>query len=352
MSTPNASLTPGGAETEISDLGEFALIERLIQPFGLRRGSTRKGPGDDAAVLDYEGMLPLVSNDLFTEGIHFDFTYTPLQHLGYKCVVAAISDILAMNGIPEQVLISMAVTNRFTVEMLETLYAGIRQACVAYEVDLAGGDIVSGKSGLTISVTAVGSVAAGQEVYRSGLKPNDLICVTGDLGGAYMGLQLLEREKQVFKQNPEVQPQLDSYPYILQRQLRPEVRLDVVEYFARENILPTAMIDISDGLSSELLHLSKQSEVGLRIFEDKIPIADETRNAARAFKLDPSMCALNGGEDYELIIGLPATMHELVDNNPDIKPIGYAVDVKEGCRLITRNGNEHELVAQGWQSAG
>lgn len=342
--------SPQNNETEISELGEFGLIDRLTRSFTNRRGSTRYGHGDDAAVLDFEGLLPLVSTDMFTEGVHFDFTYTPLKHLGYKCVVATISDILAMNGIPEQVLVSMALSSRFTVEMLDTIYAGIQEACHQYDVDLVGGDTVSARGGLTLSLTALGSVAKGQEVYRTGLQENQLLCVTGDLGGAYMGLQLLEREKHVFKKNPDVQPQLEGYPYILQRQLRPEVRLDVIEYFTQEDILPTAMIDISDGLASELLHLSRQSAKGVRIFEDKLPIADETRRAAREFHLDPTMCALNGGEDYELLFALPVYMKDLVTNNPDITSIGYVTPQTDGCRIVSRNGNEHELVAQGWQA--
>jgi thiamine-monophosphate kinase len=345
-------MNPEPTETEIASLGEFGLIERLTEAFTNGRASTRMGVGDDAAVLQQDGLLQLVSTDMFSEGVHFDFTYTPLQHLGYKAVVASISDVLAMNGLPEQVLVSMALNRRFTVEMVETLYAGIRSACDNYRLDLAGGDVTTTRGGLVLAMTALGTAPEGQVAYRSGLQEHHLLCVTGDLGGAYMGLQLLEREKKVFQQNPEVQPDLSGYPYLLQRHLRPEVRLDVVEHFSQENIRPTAMIDISDGLSSELLHLARRSEVGLQVYEEKIPIADETREAARRFHLDPTLCAMHGGEDYELLFGLPAEMHQLVEHNPDISIIGHVTPKEQGCRLITRSGQQHTITAQGWESFG
>lgn len=335
--------------TEISELGEFGLIDRIKNNFTLTRPSSLKGIGDDAAVIDAGEEVILLSTDMLLEGIHFDLSYMPLQHLGYKSVAANVSDIAAMNGRPEQIIVSLAISNRFSVEAVDTLYKGIRAACDNYKVDLVGGDTTASPSGLVISISILGRARKGSEVYRKGARDTDIICVTGDLGGAYVGLQILEREKAVYLSNPEMQPELDKYEYCVSRQLKPEARMDIIYELADLGILPTSMIDISDGLASELLHLSKNSGVGMRVFEDKIPIHEEAFNTAVEFKLDPFTCALNGGEDYELLFTISQTDFEKVKNHADIHFIGYVHPDPKQNVLITKNNNVVPLKAQGWE---
>ncbi len=332
----------------IASLGEFGLIERLTQNLGKRRESTLMGVGDDAAVIRCGEKVMVVTTDMLMEGIHFNLMYMPLQHLGYKSVVVNLSDVCAMNATPEQITVSLALSARFTLEMVEELYRGIRLACEKYGVDLVGGDTTSSLTGLAISITALGSAFPEKLTYRSGARPNDLLCVSGDLGGAYMGLQLLERENEVFKVNPAMQPQLAGYDYILQRQLKPEARADVVEALRQLNLQPTSMIDISDGLSSEILHLCKASGTGCRLYEDKIPFDSQTRAMAAEFNLNPMVAALNGGEDYELLFTIPLTGHDLVKNDPDITVIGHMTLPEEGVMLVTTGGSLISLTAQGW----
>ncbi|HEY1039894.1 MAG TPA: thiamine-phosphate kinase, partial [Bacteroidia bacterium] len=304
-------------KTELSALGEFGLIDHLTKHIEIKNASTVKGVGDDAAVLEYKDMVTLVSTDMLVEGIHFDLSYMPLRHLGYKAVTVNLSDICAMNAMPKQITVSIAVSSRFPVEAIEELYAGITSACNNYQVDLVGGDTTSSLSGLIISVTAIGEAKKENVTYRNGAKEKDLICVSGDLGGAYMGLQLLEREKAVFKENPNVQPDLDGNDYILERQLKPEARIDIPIILEKLGVKPTSMIDISDGLASELFHLCNQSGLGCELYEEKIPIDPMTYDRAREFGLDPTVCALSGGEDYELLFTVPLSEHEKVSNNPD-----------------------------------
>ena len=334
--------------TQISELGEFGLIDHLTAGFTVNNKSSVVGIGDDAAVLDFKGNLTVISTDLLTEGIHFNLMYTPLRHLGYKSVIVNLSDIYAMNAIPRQITFSMAVSAKFSVEDLEELYAGVEEACDKYGIDLVGGDTTSSMTGLTLSVTATGEARKEDLVFRSGAKPTNLLCVTGDLGGAYMGLQLLERENEVFKVNPLTTPKLEGYEYILRRQLRPEARRDIVEAFSEMKIRPTSMIDISDGLSSEILHLCKSSGVGCLLFEDRIPIDQQTKTMAGEFSINPLVSALNGGEDYELLFTLPVEFYEKIKNDPDFTVLGYITPAEEGVRLKTTGGSEIPLQAQGW----
>ncbi len=335
-------------QTNISELGEFGLIDRLTKDILLKNSSTIKGVGDDAAILDYGNKQIVVSTDLLTEGIHFNLMYVPLKHLGYKAVIVNLSDICAMNAVPKQIVVSVAVSGKFSVEAMEELYSGINQACEKYGVDLIGGDTTSSLTGLTISITVLGEVEKGNAVMRSGAKPNDLLCVTGDLGGAYMGLQLLERENEVYKVNPKMQPQLVGYDYILQRQLRPEARIDIVSAFKKLGIKPTSMIDISDGLSSEIHHLCKNSNVGCSLHEEKIVLDFQTKKMAEELNINPLVAALNGGEDYELLFTVPLSDYDKIKNDPDFTIIGHITEASEGINLITTGGSAIPLVAQGW----
>ena len=334
--------------TTISDLGEFGLIDRITKPFKNVNSSTIKGVGDDAAILDYGTKQIVVSTDLLTEGVHFNLMYVPLKHLGYKAVVVNLSDICAMNAIPKQITVSIAVSGKFSVEAIEELYSGIKLACEKYNVDLIGGDTTSSLTGLTISVTAMGEVEKDNVVLRGGAKPNDLLCVSGDLGGAFMGLQLLERENEVFKVNENMKPQLEGYDYILERQLKPEARVDIVAALKQLGIKPTSMIDISDGLSSEIHHICKNSSVGCSIYEDKIVMDFQTRTMAEELNINPLVAALNGGEDYELLFTIDIKDYEKVKNDPDFSVIGHITDPSVGINLITGAGSAIPLEAQGW----
>ncbi len=333
---------------EISNLGEFGLIERIRSKFASSGERTIRGIGDDAAVIDAGSEYLLVATDMLVEGIHFDLSYMPIQHLGYKSVAVNVSDIAAMNGRAEQVTVNIALSNRFSVEAVDALYAGIKAACENYNVDLVVGDTTSSTSVLIISVTAVGRVAPEKVAYRTGAKENDIICVTGDLGGAFAGLQVLEREKQVFLSNPEMEPQLGKYEYIVGRQLRPEARTEIILDLAEAGVVPTSMIDVSDGLASDVLHISKESKVGVRIYEDRIPIDQMTYDTAVEFNLDPVTCAMNGGEDYELLFTIDKADQEKLKNHPDIHMIGYVHSRVNENMLITRSGNPVPLQAQGW----
>ena len=336
--------------TEISTLGEFGLINHLTQDITLKNQSTLKGVGDDAAVLEYADKQVLVTTDLLLDGVHFDLTYVPLKHLGYKSAVVNFSDIYAMNGQPKQITVSLGISKRFSIEDLEELYSGIRLACDVYGVDLIGGDTSASLTGLSISITCIGEGEKGKIVYRNGAKETDLICVSGDLGAAYMGLQLLEREKKVFQGEKDFTPDFSGKEYLLERQLKPEARKDVIEMLRNNGILPTAMMDISDGLSSELLHISKQSHVGCRIYEERIPIDYQTAVMAEQFNMNLVTAALNGGEDYELLFTVPLTEHDKIDAMPSVKVIGYVTKAELGNYLVGRDGGEVELKAQGWNS--
>ena len=341
----NQELTP------ISALGEFGLIKHLTQFFPIENISTELGVGDDAAIINAEGKKVLVSTDIFTEGVDFNLGYVPLKHLGYKVVVAGISDIVAMNAVPTQVMISVAVSNRFPVEALEEIYAGIQLACRRYKVDLVGGDTTSSQAGLVINVTAIGLESSEKIINRNGAKPNDLLVVTGDLGGAYMGLQILEREHSVYLKNPNMQPEMEGYDYILERQLKPEARADIKGILEELGMKPTSMIDISDGLASEVLHLSDRSKVGFRIYEEKIPMDELTISTADEFNLNPVMTALNGGEDYELLFTISQDDFDKIKNNPDFTIIGHTVEEEQGNYLVLRGSDElAELTAQGWDA--
>jgi len=337
-----------GKRTELSELGEFGLIDRLTRNIILKNSGTIKGVGDDAAVIDTGNKKLLLSTDLLIEGVHFDLTYMPLKHLGYKAAVVNISDIAAMNGVPKQMTVSIAVSNRFSLEAMEELYNGILLACVRYNVDLVGGDTSSSVTGLLISVTITGEAEQEEIVYRSGAKKGDLICVTGDLGGAYAGLLLLEREKQVYKANPDMQPELAGYDYVIARQLKPEARTDIRNLLKGIRVLPTSMIDVSDGLASETLHLCKQSGTGCRIYEEKIPIDSETQKLALEFNMIPTVCALSGGEDYELLFTVSQDDFEKIRDISGISIIGHMTAPAEGKLLITPYGKEIQLTAQGW----
>lgn len=333
--------------TEISTLGEFGLIDHLTQNNEIKNASTILSVGDDAAVLDHFGRQTVVSTDLLLEGIHFDLSYTPLKHLGYKAVIVNLSDIYAMNATPTQVVISIGFSNRFSLEALDEFYAGVYAACEEHGVDLVGGDTSTSQKGFVISVTAIGEVAPDNYVKRSGAKPADLICVSGELGGAFLGLTLMEREKKIFEETG-AQPDLEGQAYIVGRLLKPEARKDIIEYFAEAEIKPTSMMDISDGLSSDIMHICKQSETGCVLYEDKFPINEEAREFAYKLQLDPTACALSGGEDYELLFTVSQGDYDKIKLNPSISVIGYVTEAPEGKHLITRGGNKHELVAQGW----
>ncbi|UKI45811.1 MAG: thiamine-phosphate kinase [Phocaeicola vulgatus] len=336
--------------TEISKLGEFGLIEHLTQNMPLKNAETLKGVGDDAAVLDYKDKQVLVTTDLLLEGVHFDLTYVPLKHLGYKSAVVNFSDIYAMNGQPKQITVSIGLSKRFSVEDMEELYNGIRLACDVYGVDLVGGDTSASLTGLAISITCIGEGEKGKVVYRSGAKETDLVCVSGDFGAAYMGLQLLEREKKVFNGEKDFTPDFSGKEYLLERQLKPEARKDIVAALREAGILPTAMMDVSDGLSSELLHISKESHVGCRIYEERIPIDYQTAVMAEQFNMNLVTAALNGGEDYELLFTVPLADYDKVSNLKGIKIIGHITKPELGNYLEGRDGGEVELKAQGWNS--
>ena len=336
--------------TEISSLGEFGLIRHLTEGIRLANKSTLYGIGDDAAVLSCpQDKVTLVTTDLLLEGVHFDLTYVPLKHLGYKSAVVNFSDIYAMNGTPRQITVSLGLSKRFCVEDMEQLYAGIRMACEDYGVDIIGGDTTSSYTGLTISITCIGEAGKDRVVYRNGAKETDLICVSGDLGAAYMGLQLLEREKAALRgAGNDVQPDFSGREYLLERQLKPEARCDIIRRLADADVLPTAMMDISDGLSSELLHICTQSKVGCRVYEEHIPIDYQTAVTAEEFNMNLTTCALNGGEDYELLFTVPIADHEKISEMEGVKLIGHITAPELGCALITRDGQEFELKAQGW----
>ncbi len=338
-----------GKRTDVNELGEFGVIDHLTKNFVNRNASTLKGVGDDAAVIETKDGVKLVSTDFLVEGIHFDLMYMPLKHLGYKAVVVNLSDIYAMNGIPEQITVSIAISNRFSVEALEELYAGIEAACKYYKVDLVGGDTTSSPKGLVISVTAIGQGKKETTTYRSTASVGDLLCVTGNLGAAYLGLQLLEREKQIYLSNPGVQPDLEGQNYLVGRQLKPEARVDMIELFAKSELVPTAMIDISDGLASEVFHLCKQSKVGAFVEESGVPLHPDTELQAINFKLDPITCALSGGEDYELLFTIAPDQIEKIKYLPDIYIMGEMVPAADGINLHTKGGNVHAIKAQGWR---
>jgi thiamine-monophosphate kinase len=333
---------------EISSLGEFGLIRHLTRDIRLVNPSTKVGIGDDAAVLEYGTGKVVVTTDLLAEGIHFNLVYTPLKHLGYKAAVVNFSDIYAMNAVPRQLLVSLAISRKFTISMMEEIYSGIRLACAAYGVDLVGGDTTSSMTGLIISCTAIGEANGKDLAYRNGAGINDLICVSGELGGAYMGLQVLERERLLFEKHKVQQPALEGYDYILERQLKPEARRDIVDLFRQLEIKPTSMIDISDGLSSELIHISQASQKGCRIYADKIPIHSETKRAAAEFDIDPIVTALNGGEDYELLFTVPVASYDKIGNRSEISIIGHMTDSKSGILMVTSGGDEIRIEAEGW----
>ena len=337
-------------KTSLADLGEFGLIHHITQYFKIENASTVIGIGDDAAVLAASEKQTLVTTDLLIEGVHFNLSYMPLKHLGYKAVMVNLSDVYAMNGVAEQITVSIAVSNRFPLEAIEELYAGIQLACETYKVDLVGGDTTSSTKGILISVTAIGKVEKEDVVYRSGAKETDLVVVSGDLGAAYLGLQVLEREKQVFQVDPNNQPDLENYTYLIERQLKPEARKDVASLLKGMEIKPTAMIDISDGLSSELMHICSQSKVGCKIYEEKLPLDPQVISACEEFELDSTMIALSGGGDYELLFTVPISDFDKIKGNPNFSVIGHITAESQGLNLITRAGQEIELKAQGWNA--
>ena len=337
--------------TPISAYGEFGLIKHLTENFSFDNDSTEVSIGDDAAVINPGNQRVVVTTDVLAEGVHFNLGYVPLKHLGYKAVVINLSDIAAMNAVPTQILVSLAISNRFPVEALEEIYAGIALACKRYKVDLVGGDTTSSNSGLVMSITAIGLENSENIVKRNGAKPNDLLVVTGDLGGAYLGLQILEREHAVFLANPNMQPEMEGYDYILEKQLKPEARTDIKKTLEELGVKPTSMIDVSDGLSSEILHLSDQSKVGFRLYEEKIPMDSLTISTAEELNLNPAMCAMNGGEDYELLFTVAPEDFEKIRNHPDFSIIGHAVELDQGNYLVARGSNELiALNAQGWDA--
>ena len=344
MSDANKKFTP------LSELGEFKLIERLTANLPHYHKSTIKGVGDDAAVLDYGNTYMVLTTDMLLEGIHFNLVYTPLKHLGYKAAVVNFSDVYAMNAIPKQLVVSLAISRKFSVEAVDEFYEGLKLACEKYNVDLVGGDTSSSLTGLAISISVIGEVEKDKITYRSTAKEKDLICVTGDLGGAYLGLQILEREKKIFEDSQGAQPKLEEYEYVLQRQLRPESRKEIVEYFHKNNITPTSMIDISDGLSSELLHICKQSGTGCNIYQNKIPIAEQTTKVAKELNIEPMLCALNGGEDYELLFTISLDKYDIILARNDISIIGHITHASEGYSLITGLNQRIPLIAQGWNA--
>lgn len=337
-------------KTDINELGEFGLIQHLTQAVELTQSSTIKGIGDDAAVLDFSNKKTLISTDLLLEGIHFDLRYVPLKHLGYKAVQVNLSDIYAMNGIASQITFSIGLSSKFPLEAVEEIYEGALIACKKFGVDLIGGDTSASAQGLVLSITSIGYADEDKVAYRSGAKEGDLLCVSGDLGGAYVGLQLLEREKNIFLENPNIQPDLEGKDYIVERQLKPEARKDVVELLAHLGIKPNAMIDISDGLASEILHLCKASNVGCKLYEEKIPIDPMTYETARDFGLDPTVCALSGGEDYELLFAVPQSDYDKIKGQLDISVIGYITEINAGTEMISKSGHVHEIKAQGWNA--
>ncbi len=336
--------------TEIAALGEFGLIEHLTRNFETYNASTIVGVGDDAAVIDHFGKQTVITTDLLIEGIHFDLSYTPLKHLGYKSVIVNLSDVYAMNAQPTQITVSIGISNRFSLEALDEFYEGVYAACKKYNVDLIGGDTSSSGKGFIVSVTAIGEVAPEKFIKRSTAQKGDLICVSGDVGAAFLGLTLLEREKAIYMENPNIQPDLEGEDYIVGRLLKPEAKKDIIDFFEKNNILPTAMQDVSDGVSSEVLHICKQSNLGCMLFEDKLPIDERSRAAAFKFGLDPTVCALNGGEDYELLFTLKQEDYDKITLNEEIAVIGYMTDREEGTKLRTRGGNTFDLTAQGWNA--
>ncbi len=344
------------SRTELSALGEFGLIDRITAAVELVNPSSVQGIGDDAAVIDpavggEEGhLVQVVTTDMLVEGVHFDLSYVPLKHLGYKAMIVNFSDVYAMNAMPKQVTVGIAISNRFSLEAVDELYAGMLTACQAYGVDLVGGDTTSSTSGLVISVTAIGTAKKEDIVYRHGAKEHDLVVVSGDIGGAYMGLQVLEREKAVFKVDPNMQPDLAGYDYILERQLKPEARKDIIDMFKELKLKPSAMIDISDGLASEAMHIARRSELGVKLYEDKFPMDPVTIQTARDFNLDPTTCALNGGEDYELLFTIAQSDFDKVKGSPHFTVIGHMTDAASGYQLVDRQGGQHELKAQGWDA--
>ena len=337
-------------KTSLAELGEFGLIKHITKYFKVANASTVKAIGDDAAVLDASEKQTLVSTDLLIEGVHFDLSYMPLKHLGYKAVMVNLSDVFAMNGTAAQITVSIAVSNRFPLEAIEELYAGIQLACETYKVDLIGGDTTSSNKGILISVTAIGKANKEEVVYRDGAKETDLIVVTGDLGAAYLGLQVLEREKQVFKVDPKNQPDLDNYTYLIERQLKPEARKDIVGLLKELDVKPTSMIDISDGLSSELFHICTQSKVGCKVYEEKLPLDPQVISACEEFELESTMVALSGGEDYELLFTIPIADFDKIKGNPNFSIIGHVTSENQGLNLVTRANQEIELKAQGWNA--
>ena len=343
-------MTRQPARTELSTLGEFGLIDRIANAVELVNPSSVQGIGDDAAVIDPQGLHQVITTDMLVEGVHFDLGYVPLKHLGYKAVVVNLSDVCAMNAAPRQVTVAIALSNRFPLEAVDELYAGMLAACKHYGVDLVGGDTTSSTSGLVISITAIGAAKKEDIVYRHTAKEHDLVVVSGDLGGAFMGLQVLEREKAVFKQDPNVQPDLSGFDYILQRQLKPEARKDIIALFREMKLKPTAMIDISDGLASEALHLARRSNLGVKIYDEKIPIDPLTIQTARDFHIVPSTAALNGGEDYELLFTIAQGDYEKVKGSPHFTVVGHMTDKASGYHLVDKQGGEHALKAQGWDA--
>lgn len=336
--------------TEISTLGEFGLIEHLTKNFEIQNASSIVGVGDDAAVIDHFGKQTIVTNDLLIEGVHFDLMYTPLKHLGYKSVIVNLSDVYAMGGTPTQITLGLAFSNRFSLEALDEFYEGVHAACDLYGVDLIGGDTSTSQKGFIISVTAIGEVTPDKYIRRNGAQKGDLLCVSGDLGAAFLGLTLLEREKKIFLENPQIQPDLEGEKYVVGRILKPEARKDIIGFLTDNGITPTSMIDISDGLSSEILHICKQSGKGCVLYEEKIPIAEETRLAAYKFQLDPTACALSGGEDYELLFTIRQEDYDKITTNEEISVVGYITDEEEGRHIITKGGNRYPITAQGWNA--
>ena len=336
--------------TEIETLGEFGLIEHLTKNFEIKNASTIQSVGDDAAVIDHFGKQTVISTDLLIEGIHFDLMYTPLKHLGYKSVVVNVSDIYAMNATPTQITMSIGISNRISLEALDEFYEGVFAACEKYGVDLVGGDTTSSQKGFIISVTAIGEVAPDKFVKRSTAQKGDLICVSGFLGGAFLGLTIMEREKRIYLENPQIQPDLEGEDYIVGKLLKPEARKDIIEFLEEQKITPTSMMDVSDGLSSEILHISKQSNLGCRLYEEKIPIHPSAKQAAFKFGLDATVCALSGGEDYELIFTIKQEDYDKITLSEEISVIGYMAELEEGCKIITKGGGTHPIEAQGWKA--
>jgi thiamine-monophosphate kinase len=336
--------------TEISSLGEFGLIEHLTKNIELQNASSIVGVGDDAAVIDHFGKQTVITSDMLVEGVHFDLMYTPLKHLGYKSVIVNLSDIYAMNATPTQVILNIAISNRFSIEALDEFYSGVYTACEKYGVDLIGGDTSSSQKGFIISVTAIGEVTPDKYVKRNTARKGDLVCVSGDLGGAYIGLLFLEREKKIYLENPNIQPDLESESYVIGRLLKPEARKDMIEFFEREKITPHSMMDISDGLSSEVLHICNQSDLGCVIYEERLPIAEEMKNAAYKFQIDPTACALSGGEDYELLFTIDQNDYDKIKLNEDISVIGYMTEREKGANIITKGASTYPITAQGWNA--